>query len=582
MTERDPEPSRKPWDPVVKLIVIVAVAMVAIQPWISPSLRRRQIAITAPLFLLLLLWSALRRRRDAVGEARRFWTDLAIAVGAWLTGMLLAFSVGPVAFGGAGTVWRLLLDAIFASGLVALVRASERTPYRAQPPRPEAAWPLATVFVFGLYLYFVFLVALEQPVTYADTEPLRLLGAAVGFYLALRFSGLALAAQGRWRIVFCALAANGLLAAIFGTVQLARQAQHLAPALWLGSIITLAIAARGQPGPAAGLARETNPVGRLTATGNSAMIAVLVLPILHFAGYSVFDVLEPELRGARERLVAAWVIGFGAIAWSERRRFYRTIEHQVLGGETLRTKSDSDDDLRVILERRRMDTSLDQSVAKYARAFELCTDAIGIGTLAEGRFIEINPAFEALTGLRRDAIIGHTSNELGLWLHRGDRDALVAAVQRHGGARGIELPLSNRDGGHRLCRFWAQPIEIDGEACIIVIARPVEDAARERLPAPFDDAEVPSLLVDSGGGIRGWNEAANRHLGLADPKPSFDALPDAADRPLPGWPRWESLRDRLRYEGAWSSDRLEALALDPACTRVLVTMRPGTGDQLPR
>ena len=74
------------------------------------------------------------------------------------------------------------------------------------------------------------------------------------------------------------------------------------------------------------------------------------------------------------------------------------------------------------------------------------------------------------------------------------------------------LPIRARGGEERIARFTAQPIEIEGEPCMILVARELESdratAAAHSLPPPFDEATLPALLVERDGTIGGWNRTA--------------------------------------------------------------------------
>jgi PAS domain-containing protein len=58
--------------------------------------------------------------------------------------------------------------------------------------------------------------------------------------------------------------------------------------------------------------------------------------------------------------------------------------------------------------------------AQFAAAFHLTPDFISISRLSDGRYVQVNEAFERITGFNRDEVIGRTSLELGIW-HRADQ-----------------------------------------------------------------------------------------------------------------------------------------------------------------
>lgn len=555
-------------DPVIRGMTALLLAASALQPWLSAEDRYQLIRIATPFLLGAMFWLIVLRRRRSLSEARRFWTDIGVAVGASLLGMLVSWGLKDPT----GSPERLILDAIFAIYYVALVRASERSPDHPVPKSPQGAWPVATVFVLGMFLYFVLMTAVDLSLYYQSKQPSRLLGAAVAIYLVLRFAGHALGTTGSWRLTYAAIAATSLLNLAYGWSRMYDELAYGTAFLWYLSFLTFCIAIRAEHPGTPGRIQAAPAPGRHAATGHSALLALVILPIVHFAGYGLFGVLEPDLRTPRELLMCAWLMGFGAIALLERQRFFRRLAHQIDQRSALREQGDSDDDLRVIIERRRTHAALGQSVAKYGRAFDLCPDAIGISTLEEGRFLEVNAAFEAMTGYQREEILGRSAAEVGLWLSLADRERLIGLVRRRGEARNVAIPMRMRDGQQLLVHFWAQLIDIDGEACVIVVARRLDASTvptiDSGLPAPLDQALAPAVMLDGAGRIRAWNLAANRAFQL-DRDTTFDRLTLSEDQPL-----WVDLRQQLQRRRVWVRSGLRALALDPACEATLVITEP--------
>ncbi len=133
---------------------------------------------------------------------------------------------------------------------------------------------------------------------------------------------------------------------------------------------------------------------------------------------------------------------------------------------------------RDITERRRAEEALRFSEEKFAKAFRSSPFRVSIGTLAEGRFLEVNDAFLRDHGFARDQVIGRTSPELGLWAHPEDRRRLVEALQRDGMVREFEFAGQTRDGRVQITSLSAEVIQVAGEPCILAVATDVTDRKR--------------------------------------------------------------------------------------------------------
>ncbi|HEX2099640.1 MAG TPA: PAS domain S-box protein, partial [Candidatus Synoicihabitans sp.] len=90
--------------------------------------------------------------------------------------------------------------------------------------------------------------------------------------------------------------------------------------------------------------------------------------------------------------------------------------------------------------------ALRTSEERLATIFNLSPTAICIVRASDGRFVEINHAFETGTGYSRTEIIGHTSDELNLWSDLDERAAIVREVEAKGTAVAFKLK-GRRKGG---------------------------------------------------------------------------------------------------------------------------------------
>ncbi len=124
---------------------------------------------------------------------------------------------------------------------------------------------------------------------------------------------------------------------------------------------------------------------------------------------------------------------------------------------------------RDITERSRQEQALRESEEKFAKAFRSSPFPITIATLQEGRFIEANEAFLRDVGFPREAVIGRTAADLGLWRDPEARAELVRRLDRDGMVREYEFEARTRNRERQINHIWAEKINLNGEECLLDI-----------------------------------------------------------------------------------------------------------------
>jgi len=99
---------------------------------------------------------------------------------------------------------------------------------------------------------------------------------------------------------------------------------------------------------------------------------------------------------------------------------------------------------------------------RFATAFQASPLATAISTVAEGRFIDVNPRFEAAFGWPREALIGRSGVEVGLWPSEAARASWLTRWRRFGGSADIPATLLRRDGERREVGIAAAIVSLGG------------------------------------------------------------------------------------------------------------------------
>ncbi|MDE2503693.1 MAG: PAS domain S-box protein, partial [Burkholderiales bacterium] len=169
-----------------------------------------------------------------------------------------------------------------------------------------------------------------------------------------------------------------------------------------------------------------------------------------------------------------WLRDDGSEEWHRWAVVPWTDEAGAIGGIIVATED--------ISERMRTERALRDAHERFAGVFEHSPVAIAIGSAADARFIELNPAWEALLGHRRDEAIGRSGADLEIWVDGQARASMLAAVRAGSAPAAIETQFRHRDGHIVDVAHAACPIEIGGVAHLIAMASditPRKQAQRE-------------------------------------------------------------------------------------------------------
>jgi PAS domain S-box-containing protein len=131
---------------------------------------------------------------------------------------------------------------------------------------------------------------------------------------------------------------------------------------------------------------------------------------------------------------------------------------------------------------------------KFVVAFRLTPDFMSISRASDGRYVEVNEAFERFTGYSRAEVIGRTSVEIGLWHNADQRQALMQTIARYKEARDFEVSLCDRHGTVRDCLGYAAVFESRGERYMIAVVRDVTNARLSDRALRESEARFSSLF----------------------------------------------------------------------------------------
>jgi PAS domain S-box-containing protein len=176
---------------------------------------------------------------------------------------------------------------------------------------------------------------------------------------------------------------------------------------------------------------------------------------------------QPNLY-TQDHLRRAEMLAIPAAAAIQNARLYETA---CIYGETLESR---------IAQLKRTETALARSEdsrrsfeEKFERVFESCPLPFSITTLKEGRFLDVNAAFEHRYGYSRNDVVGRTVQELRIWEDPMDRGLMLARLNQGAPIRNMMTRLRTKSGQIKLTAYSAGKIQFEGETCILAISEDV-------------------------------------------------------------------------------------------------------------
>ncbi len=120
-----------------------------------------------------------------------------------------------------------------------------------------------------------------------------------------------------------------------------------------------------------------------------------------------------------------------------------------------------------ITARKQAEVSLLQSEEMFSKAFHGNPIMMTLGTIEEGRYLDCNEAFCAVTAYHRDEVIGNTVRDINLFVDVEQREGYIRMLLERGKLERVPIDLRTKSGAIRSCDLWSQLIEIEGRPCHI-------------------------------------------------------------------------------------------------------------------
>lgn len=151
-----------------------------------------------------------------------------------------------------------------------------------------------------------------------------------------------------------------------------------------------------------------------------------------------------------------------------------------------------------ISDRRQAELALRQNERKFQALFRDAPIAMAIRSTRDRRIVQVNPAWETLTGWSAMEAFGRTSDELGLYVRPSDRDR-VAAARSKTGLDDVQIEIRTKGGQVKVVQLRGNPLA--GYDPDLYIVMTIDITEQVRLEAQLRQSQKLEAIGQLTGGI---------------------------------------------------------------------------------
>lgn len=129
----------------------------------------------------------------------------------------------------------------------------------------------------------------------------------------------------------------------------------------------------------------------------------------------------------------------------------------------------------IIMLNHRLNAEMSEAKEHFEEIFTTSPDGVAITRVDDGMIVDINSAYESLTGYTKEETMYQTSISLNYWKNLSERDILISALREKGVISNYESVFIKKDGSEFFGSMSAKVISLKGIPHVINITRDITD-----------------------------------------------------------------------------------------------------------